>query len=98
MGMSTNIVAFIPDTDETYQKHKKVLLACLEADVELPKTTAEYFNYSYPQECALEEKLTFDLKEGEHYQIFKNDWSRGFEIDLNKIPKEVKTIRFYNSF
>lgn len=96
--MSTHITAFIPDTDETYQKHKKVLLACKEAEVDLPKATAEYFGYDYPEDCALEEKLTFNLKEGEHYRKFRNEYSNGFEIDINKIPKEVKTIRFYNSY
>ena len=97
--MSTHITAFIPDTDETYQKHKKVLLACLEAEVELPEKTAEYFGgYKYPELCYLDEKLTFSLKEGEHYRPYRSPGMYGFEIDLDKIPKEVKTIRFYNSY
>lgn len=98
MGMSTHIIAFIPDTDETYQKHKKVLIACREAEVELPKATAEYFGYSYPEDCALEEKLQFKLQKGVHYRPWSSDMQEGFEIDLENIPKEVKTIRFYNSY
>lgn len=37
MGMSTNITAFIQDSDPNYQRHKKVLLACSEAKVSLPR-------------------------------------------------------------
>ena len=98
MSMSTSIQAFIPDTDEAYNKHKKVLLACLEADVELPKKTAEYFGSEYAEEYLLEEKLEIDLEEGKHYNEFSKDSSEGFEIELKNIPEGVTKIRFSNSY
>lgn len=98
MGMSTHIQAFTPDTDETYQKHKKVLIACAEAEIDLPKETAKYFGYTYPEMCALEEKLQVTLKKGVHYRDYNEDMSEGFEIELKDIPKGVTKIRFYNSY
>jgi hypothetical protein len=96
--MSTHIVAFIPDTDPEYQKHKKVLLACMEAEVDLPPQTAEYFRYQQPEECALEEKLEFRLVEGVHYHKWGAEMQEGFEIIVSEIPKGVHKIRVYNSW
>ncbi len=98
MSMSTSIQAFIPDTDKTYNKHKKVLLACLEADVELPKGTAEYFGEEHAEEYLLEGKLEIDLKEGKHYNEWSGEDSEGFEIELKNIPEGVAKIRFSNSY
>lgn len=96
--MSTHVQAFIPDTDETYQKHKKVLLACLEADVDLPKATAEYFGSEYPEEYLLDEKLEINLEAGKHYKEYDDDASSGYEIFIKDLPKGVHKIRFYNSW
>ena len=62
MSMSTHVVGFVSSDDPTYKKHLKVLMACIEADVNnLPKETAEYFGYDHPEECAAEEKLSVDI-------------------------------------
>jgi hypothetical protein len=98
MGMSTHIQAFTPDTDAEYQKHKKVFLVCLEADISLPKETAEYFGTENPEEWALDEKLSVDLEEDVHYKEWSEDSSQGFELDLTKVPKGVTKIRFYNNW
>ena len=98
MGMSTGIQAFIPDTDVDYQKHKKILLACMEADVSLPKETAIYFGEDYPTNYLLEQKLSVKLKQGVHYKDWSNETSEGFEVDLLELPKGVTKLRFSNSW
>lgn len=99
MSMSTYIQAFTPDTDPTYQKHKKVLLACIDAGIEeLPKETATYFGSKYPEREQIEEKLRVQLKEGVHYKDYREDMSQGFEIELKDIPKGVTKLRFVNSY
>ena len=98
MSMSTHIEAFIPDTDPDYQRHKKVLLACADADVSLPKETADYFGEEGPEEYLLDEKLEQELKEGVHYSKWHKNSSAGFEVDLTKLPKGVTKLRFYNSW
>ena|SRR3990172_2472156 len=98
MGSDMYLQAFIPDTDETYKKHKKVLIACNEADVDLPKETAEYFGYDYPEMCALEEKLRVELQKGVHYEEYRDDGVEGFDIELKKLPQGVTKIRVYNGY
>ena len=98
MGMSTHITAFIPDNDPEYQRQKKVLLACHEAKVSLPAETAKYFGVYHPDLYLLEEKLQVKLEKGVHYKEYNADMEQGFEIDLDKLPKGVTKVRFYNSF
>lgn len=96
--MSTHIYGFVPDTDETYQRMKKVLLACDEADMELPEAAAKYFGAKYPDVSLLEEKLEVKLKNGVHYKDYNGDMQEGFEVDIDKLPKGVTKIRFVNSY
>ena len=98
MGMSTHIKAFIPDTDETYKKHSKVLIACNEADIELPKATADYFGSEYADLELLDSKLEVDLKLGKHYTEYNAEMTEGFEVELADLPKGVTKIRFTNSW
>ena len=95
MGLSTFVTGFIPDTDETYQKHKAVFLACAEADVSLPKETEEYFGGNSDEPYVLEEKLTVDIPQHEWND---GDMSSGYEIIISEIPEGVHKIRFVNSW
>jgi len=93
MGMSTRVTAFASDKDETYKKHAKVLMACVEADIlELPKETAEYFGSIYPEECLLEKKMEIKIE----IHDWQDDMADGFEIYISEIPKGVYKIRFSN--
>ena len=95
MGMSMKIKGFVSTENETYKKHSKVLLACLDADIkELPKETAEYFGYKYPEKYLLEQQLELEIPK----HIYKEDTTEGFEIIISEIPKGVHKIRFTNSW
>lgn len=95
MSMYTDVIAFRSDKDKTYQKHKKVLLACLRADIEkLPKETAEYFDCEYPDKELLQEALTVEIP----LHDYSEDMEEGYEILVSEIPEGVYKIRFYNSY
>lgn len=95
MGMSTSIKGFVSPYNEKYKKHSKVLIACIEANIEeLPKETAEYFGSKYPNSYLLEEKLQIDIPSHD----YKEEMSSGFEIILSEIPEGVHKIRFSNSW
>lgn len=96
--MSTYILGFTPDTDKDFQRHKKILLVCLEGKVSLPPETAQYFDSDKPHESLLDEKLEINLKEGVHYEKWSKDMSSGFEVDLSKLPPGVTKLRFVNSW
>lgn len=95
MSMSTSVIGFVSPDDPTYQKHLKVLMACIEADIEaLPKETADYFGYDYPEECAAEEKLLISIPIKE----WGDENSEGYELIVSDIPEGVHKIRFANSW
>lgn len=95
MSMSTHIVAYIPDTDPEYIKHKKIFELCIESDVSLPVETEAYFPNDIDDP---EEKLEINLVEGEHYKNWRDESREGFEIELSKLPKSVTKIRFFNAY
>ena len=93
--MSTHVRGFIPDTDPTYQKHKKVLIACHEAGIEhLPTETSDYFGGSSPDLYLLEEKLEVEIPVKE----ISDGSSNHYEVVLKDIPVGVVKIRFSNSW
>lgn len=98
MGLSTHLSAYIPDTDPEFQKHKKVLLACREADVSLPVETAAYFGEDSPELYLLDQKLKLELIKDEHYKEIEKHSHNGFEIYIDKLPKAVTRIKVYNAW
>jgi hypothetical protein len=95
MGMSTHVIGLISSDDKVYQKHKKVVIACIGAGIkELPKETAEFFGDKTPSEYVLREKLEREVPHKE----WGDDGRSGFEINVKDIPKEITRIRFYNSW
>jgi hypothetical protein len=95
MGMSTHVVGFISSDNVLYQKHLKVLEACIAADIkELPTETAKYFNSKYPEEYLAEEKLEIRIPTHE----YDGDMQEGYEIIVSEIPVGVHKIRFVNSY
>lgn len=106
MGMSTHIQAFIPDTDNDFQKHKEILLLCNKNGVSLPKETSEYFNCQPDESMGtrdyvqylIDKKLSVELGEGIHYVEYSDDSSSGFEVELSKLPQGVTKLRFCNSW
>ena len=95
MSMSTHIKGFVSEENDIYKKHSKVLMACLDAGIEkLPKETAEYFGFEYPEKYLLEEKLEVDIPMHEYHA----DMVDGFEIIVSEIPAGVYKISFTNSY
>lgn len=95
MGMSTTVVGFLSNENETYKKHAKVLEACIEAGIsELPKETAEYFGSKDPDASLLDEKLEVEIPVKE----IKGGYESGFELIVSEIPDGVYKIQFLNSW
>jgi len=89
MGMSTHVLGIRPP-DEKWRKMKQVYESCIEMDVEIPPEVWKFFNDEEPDD------------KGVRVEIPHEDWgdesSEGLEIDVAKIPADVKIIRFYNSW
>lgn len=93
MSMSTHIIGFVPP-DNRWKELKKVYDACIFAGIEVPDEVLEFFNYEPPDDLGIE----IDLEDDKYSSEYQTDGSEGYLVELNKLPKEIKFIRFYNSY
>lgn len=96
MGMSTTVVAFRP-ADEKWKKMKAVWDACTAAGVEKPTDVLKFFEYEPPEEGGVILNSAYLAKVGA-LEEWHNDNGKGYEVNLSKLPKDIKLIRFYNSW
>lgn len=94
MGMSTHVVGFKPP-DAKWKKMKAIWDACQAADEEVPENVSTFFNDESPDESGVEVELTD--KEGVEEWDDSNSCS-GYQIEIAKLPKDVKFVRIYNSW
>lgn len=92
MGMSTNVRGFVPP-DDKWKKMKKVYDSCKEAGIdfdEMPSDVQNFFDDGDPDEKGMQVEIP--------YEDYRVDSEEGIEIEVEKIPKNVKFIRFVNSW
>lgn len=91
MEMSTHVQGFKPPDGE-WLKMKKVYDACEQAGIDVPDEVKKYFEYNTPDDNGVEVDIKKYIKE---WSTVMGD---GIEIDLTQLPKDIKIIRFYNSW
>lgn len=89
MSMSTHIIGFIPP-DDKWEAMKEAYDACRLAGVGIPEEIMEFFNYQAPDPQGVEIELSTSE--------WSNESSKGYELRVVDIPKNVQVIRFYNSW
>ncbi len=100
MGMSTSIVA-VRDLRETFDKMWAAKEACEEAGIDYPEELKKYFGSNIEYDCkdsAEQEMLTYSLSGEPGVVQWGAEMQEGYEVDLRKLPKDVKIIRFFNAF
>lgn len=94
MSMSTHICGIVPP-DDNWKKMKAVWDSCVAAGVSVPADVCAFFNDGSPDERG----VVIDKKGlGGAVTEYKAEMSEGFEVDLTKLPKGVKVVRFYNTW
>lgn len=99
--MSSSIHAF-GLRDGTSLEHRRktgVLLACQEAGVSLPAELADYFRVAgrglehvHPDDALLVEL------DSSVVTPYDGKWQKGLDVNLDRLPQGIKTIRFYNAW
>lgn len=100
MSTSTYIHFFRDPSDPRHQKYVTALLALVDADVtKLPDELAEYFGEEYAEPYLVDGSLDvgyFNISYPEIPEEISPAVSRvddGYEIDLGKLPEDVRRIR-----
>lgn len=93
MGMSTHVVGFRP-ADEEWNRMKAAYNSCKAAKVGVPDAVYQFFDGESPgDKPGMEVDIRSAVRE------WNDGQSRsGYEIDLSKLPSNVKIIRCYNSY
>lgn len=91
MRMSSHVYGFVPP-DEKWQAMKKVWDACEAAGIVPPKEVAEFFEWETPDSQGVKVGISKATKQ------YQGDSENGFEVEIAKLPPNVKIIRFVNSY
>ena len=88
-GMITYVTGFkLPN--EKWKKMRDVREACIKAGIDIPEEVDNFFGWEEPNEKGVEVDIP--------HKEWKADMQGGIEIDVDKIPEDVKVIRFVNSW
>jgi hypothetical protein len=96
MSMHTYVVGFKPP-DEKWRKMKEAWDACREAGVPLPHEIEKFFNYESPDENGVMIQQS-ELEKLGAISEFNAEMENGYEVHLDKLPKDVTIIRVCNSY
>ena len=93
MSMSTYIVGIKPP-DGKWKAMKKVYDSCKAANLDPPEEVWKFFDNEEPDP----EGVIVDL--AEHFCVteWSTEGSEGFQVEIAKLPKDIKILRFYNSW
>lgn len=93
MSMSTHIIGFKPP-NEKWKQMKAVWDACETAKTPIPQEVLNFFNHEPPDDDGVE----INLETHPCCEEYDEDMSEGFQIEIDKLPKDIKIIRFVNSY
>jgi len=89
--MSWRVEGIVPP-DDKWEKMKAIWDAYAKTDMEVPDEVWQFFGERDPDESG----TIIDIKD------LCQEWGdmdrSGYELDVSKIPKHVKTIRFYTGW
>ena len=91
MSMNLYVVGFRP-ADAKWNQMKTIWEECTAAGIEIPKAVSSFFEDQPPGD-----KPGANVKIKEAVKVWSNDYAEGFEIDLDKLPTDVKILRVYLS-
>jgi hypothetical protein len=92
MSMSTHIVGF-KAPDKKWNEMKAIWDACKRAKINVPDEVDEYFDFQEPDDSGVLVNL-------DQVAVRWNDGDMcsGLEIPVHSLPKDLTSIRFYNSY
>jgi hypothetical protein len=91
----TTIVIGIKPADEKWEQMKAVFDACVLAKVDIPDEVEMYFNGDAPDPSGIK---VYEKSLGEAVKKYEKYPYLGYEVYIDKLPKDIKIIRFTNSW
>ena len=92
MSMHSHVIGIRPP-DEKWKKMKAAWDACEAADLQIPDAVGDFFKWERPNDAGVVVEL-----DQECCRPYKADMQEGFTVDVSKLPKDVRLVRFINSY
>jgi len=89
--MSTHVVGLKP-ADERWFQMKEIWDMCTKAKIEVPEEVYDFFESEYPEGDGMPVNIKSACSE------YKYDMCEGYDVDITKLPKDVKIVRVFNSY
>jgi len=92
MGTNTRVVGYC-QADETWVNMATIWRSCEKANVTIPDEVQDFFEGDDPgdepgMEISIQDAVT----------PYSADMKEGYEIDVSKLPSNIKVVRIYNSY
>lgn len=94
MGMCTYLIGFKPK-DNKFNAMKLVYEACEHAKIPPPKEVVDFFEGYNPDDSGVR---VDNFPEGAMCKWNDNNGSEGIEVNLDKLPSDIRILRFVNSW
>jgi hypothetical protein len=94
MGMSTSVVGIKP-VDEKWKQMKTIWDLCHQANIEAPDEVYEFFGEEGPDPAGV---IVYRDGLNGAVQKYEGEYESGLEVHIDMLPKDVKIIRFTNSW
>lgn len=89
--MSTDLYVFgYRPADETWNKMKAVWESCEAIGIDVPEPVVDFFEGNPPGD-----RPGAEVSLGEAMNDWRGRYERGYQIDVSKLPTDVKFIRVY---
>ncbi len=89
MSGTMHVCGFVPP-DAIWKKMKVAYEACIAAGVSVPQQVEKFFGGVPPNDLGLEITIP-------HY-AYREGMNEGYQVEIAKLPPEVKCIRFWMSY
>jgi len=95
MSMSTDITGY-REKDKRWDEMVEVYKTCENAGVAIPSEVEEFFNGEHPDSICAMDGFSVDINCA--MEQIDEEMVEGWWVDVEKLPKGVKIIRFANSY
>jgi len=93
MGMYTSVYGIKP-ADKKFKEMEKIYHLCNEQGITIPVEVDDFFNGEIPDSKGV--IVGLDNKQG--VSKYHEEMQEGFEVNLKKLPEDIKFIRFVNNY
>ena len=93
MSMSTHVVGIVP-ADDKYNLMREIWELCTKAGIAPPDDVDDFFHGERPDGTGVQ----IDIKSLDAVESWSEEGASGFQVDITKLPENIRFIRFFNSW